>query len=114
MNGNPAFLYHFSHPYAVPIAGLGAFHSAELPFVWGNPYLLSKLKAAELPLSQAMQGYWTRFATTGDPNGGAPAGAAAWPGYAPASDSHLTLDLTIAAGAGLRKATCDWMDSAIP
>jgi para-nitrobenzyl esterase len=111
--GNPVYLYHFVHPYAVLIPGLGAFHSAELPFVWGNPYLLTNLKEDELPLSQAMQGYWTRFAAAADPNAGAPAGAVAWPRYAAAADQDLNLDLTITVDAHLRKDTCDWMDAQI-
>lgn len=112
--GNPVFLYHFTHTYAVAIAGLGSFHSAELPFVWGNPYLFSNLKEDELPLSEAMQGYWTRFAASADPNTNAPAGTIAWPKYAAATDQHLTLDLSIASGAGLRKDACDWLDKTLP
>jgi para-nitrobenzyl esterase len=109
--GAPAFLYHFAREYKVLIPGLGSFHSAELPFVWQNPYLLSHLNDDDMPLSDAMQGYWTRFAATGDPNG---ASAVAWPKYAASSDQHLGLDLTIEAGSGLRKEACDWLDQALP
>ncbi len=109
--GNPVYLYHFTRPYKVLIPDLGVFHSAELPFVWGNPFLFANLQEDDLPLSAAVQGYWTRFAAAGDPNGG---GAVAWPAYAPSSDRHLGLDLTIEAGSGLRKDACDWLDGALP
>ncbi len=52
-------------------------------------------------------GYWTRFAATGDPNGG---GAAQWPAYEAAADQHLELGDTIKTGAGLYKQACDLAD----
>ena len=109
--GNTVWLYHFTREFKVLLPGLGVFHSAELPFVWGNPYLLSQLQADDLPVSAAIQGYWTRFAAAGDPNG---ASAVAWPKFTAAGDAHLVLDTTVAAGAGLRKETCDWMDGVLP
>jgi para-nitrobenzyl esterase len=109
--GNPTWLYHFTRAFKMAIPGLGAFHSAELPFVFQNAMFFTELSDEELPLSNAMQGYWTRFAAAGDPNG---SGATAWSKYAPAADEHLELDLTIQAGSGLRKATCDWMDGVTP
>jgi para-nitrobenzyl esterase len=108
--GNAAFLYHFTRPFKVLLPDLGVFHSAELPFVWQNPYLLSQLTADDMPLSDAVQGYWTRFAAKGDPNG---AGAVAWPAYG-AGDEHLGLDVTIEAGSALRKDACDWLDGVLP
>jgi para-nitrobenzyl esterase len=44
--------------------------------------------AAMLPLMNAMQAYWTQFATTGNPNG---AGLPTWPLYGSASAGELTL-----------------------
>ena len=55
-----------------------------------------------------MKGYWTRFAKTGDPNGGT---ATAWPAYTTAQDQHLALGMTIAAGTGHNKAKCDFWDT---
>ena len=52
-----------------------------------------------------MQGYWTRHAAAGDPNGD---GAVVWPGYTEATDEHLTLDLAIAAGSGHKTDACDF------
>ena len=40
-------------------------------------------------LGDAMAGYWTRFAATGDPNGD---GAPEWPEYDAESDTWMVLD----------------------
>jgi para-nitrobenzyl esterase len=109
--GQPTFLYHFTRAFDFLYPNLGAFHSAEIPFVWGNPYVVFELKDEERPLSAAMQTYWTRFARAGDPNAGAAAGAVAWPRYQATTDRHLQLDLTIAPGEHLRSDACDFFDS---
>ena len=86
----------------------GAVHGLDVPIVFGTfdaiiangqPY---QATAADLALSTAMQGYWTRFARTGDP-GGAPA----WPRYG-AGDPTLVLDATITTTSGVRTAACDF------
>ncbi len=104
----PVFLYQFTR---VPLGNpLGAFHAAEIPYVFGNAGLFTSmgtLEQADYDLSDAMMGYWTRFAATGDPNGG---GAAEWPAYQAATDQHLELGDTIKTGAGLYKQACDLAD----
>jgi para-nitrobenzyl esterase len=58
---------------------LGAAHSTELQYVFGKVPLLDttpSFKPDQAALSAQMMGYWTRFAATGNPNGG---GAPAWP-----------------------------------
>lgn len=105
------FLYSFERPVELEgFPGLGAFHAAELIFVFGNDALdgMVTLKAEDLPLSEAMQGYWTRFAAAGDPNG---ADAVQWPAYEQASDEHLVLDLDIVAGSGHKAELCDLWDT---
>src|SRR5204862_402530 len=73
---------------------LGAFHSAEIQFVFGHP-MGSTFDADEMALHAAMSGYWTRFAAqNGDPNG---AGSVTWPAY-DTSGARIVLDATIAAG----------------
>ncbi|MSP61770.1 MAG: carboxylesterase family protein [Myxococcales bacterium] len=111
---SPVFEYHFTRAFQWAIPNLGAFHSAELPFIFKNPYTFINLKDEEKPLSDAMQSYWTRFAAKGDPNGGAPTGGVAWPAYTSDGDQHLKLDLTIETGSGLRKSACDFWDTLLP
>jgi para-nitrobenzyl esterase len=60
------FGVHFSFP-------LGAAHSTELQYVFQRIPLLDTLPPftpAQLRLSDEMIGYWSRFAATGNPNGG--------------------------------------------
>src|SRR5262249_30671758 len=47
----------------------GAFHGLELFYVFGDLGVGGYVPtAADLALSDAIEGYWTRFAATGDPN----------------------------------------------
>jgi para-nitrobenzyl esterase len=109
MAGRTVHVYRFEYPDAAfqlsfPRA-LGAFHSAEIQFVFGHAARFGRTQfvGGELALHQAMSGYWARFAATGDPNG---AGAVAWPAYELAADAHLVLDTTIAAGTGAHRDEC--------
>jgi len=108
--GVSTHLYSFTRvPASVSQPFLGCYHGAELPFVFDTP--AAPWSTGEGALSAAMTGYWTRMAAAGDPNG---AGATAWPSHAQATDAHLQLDLTVAAGAALRKAQCDFWDTILP
>jgi para-nitrobenzyl esterase len=104
----PAYLYQFTRvPSASPI---GAFHGIEIPYVFGNLELFSGLGAlgqVDYDLSEAIMGYWTRFAATGDPNS---QDSPEWPGYDPSTDRHLQLGDAIEAGSGLYQEACDLAD----
>ncbi len=66
----PVFLYHFRRKSPLPKQTAGAFHAAELPFVFGllhSPIFPSIDEDA--PLAETMQLFWTNFAKTGNPNG---------------------------------------------
>ncbi len=108
--GAPVYLYTFQRLPSQPLLDdAGVIHSAEIPFVFGiDTFPLGKVGPDGLPLSEAMQGYWTRFAATGDPNG---AGALAWPPYDAAGDQHMLLDLPLAAGTAHKQAVCDFWDA---
>jgi para-nitrobenzyl esterase len=107
-HGNPTYLYQFSYPFNPPVyPNVGAAHSFELPFVFGTNLGGRTIGDEERPTSQAMMGYWTRFAATGDPNGG---GAPTWPRYDATSDTHIVLDATIGMGSGLHRDACDFWD----
>jgi para-nitrobenzyl esterase len=103
-----AYLYQFTRvPFGNP---LGAFHSVEIPYVFGNLDLFSslgKIEPTDRDLSAAMMGYWTRFAATGNPNGDA---APAWPQYEANTDQHLELGDQIRTGSGLYKQASDLAD----
>jgi para-nitrobenzyl esterase len=72
--GRKAFVYRFDR--SVPGKGeaeLGAFHSLEIPYVFGTFQARSfswlPFSAIDQNLSRIVQTYWTNFAKHGDPNG---------------------------------------------
>ena len=105
--GAPTYMYHFTHAPKALLPGLGAFHSAEVPFIFQNPYLGIVLDDEEAKLSAAMIGYWSSLAEKGDPNGG---GAAPWPKYDMAKGEHIILDLALSTGTGAHQGACDFWD----
>lgn len=70
----PVYAYTFTYPdasFVLPeMRKLGAFHSAELQFVFHAPmnWFRSHFSGDELNLTNAMMDYWARFAYTGNPN----------------------------------------------
>jgi para-nitrobenzyl esterase len=109
--GAPVFLYQFTNAPKSLLGDLGSFHSAEVPFIFGNSYLAISLDEQQQALSQTMRGYWLGLAKSGDPNGG---GAPTWPKYDAAMDQNIVLDLAISTQTGLKKDLCDFWDSLGP
>ncbi len=102
---SPAYLYRFSRRLPAPGgARLGAYHGAELAYVFDNLAAESWVpRAAEdQALADAMAAYWVQFATAGDPNR---EGLAPWPPYG-TDGQYLELGDTIAARTGLRDEAC--------
>jgi para-nitrobenzyl esterase len=107
--GVDVYLYVFHHkPQMALVSTLGSFHAAELAYIFGYDTLLTTTQPEEKPLGAAMRGYWTRFASTGDPNGG---GAPAWPKFTAAGDDNMGFELPApAAEANYKKDLCDFWD----
>ena len=76
-----AYVYYFAHrppyPDTPQTKDWGAAHGAEINYVFGFP-VNQVWSDTDRAVSQAVQTYWTNFAKTGDPNGGA---MPAWPAY---------------------------------
>lgn len=113
---NKVWRYLFTHRYENDpfLMSMRAFHGAELFFVFGN---LSKIyynatpytpSSDEVTLSNLTMDYWTRFAATGDPNGG---GATPWLPYDATHDNILQLDVKMTTINGYHNDKCDYMDT---
>jgi para-nitrobenzyl esterase len=107
--------YLFTHRYENDSFhnAVRAFHSAELPFIFGNLQTLTtdmpySPSGAEIALSNEMMGYWARFAATGDPNG---PGAVQWLPY-DAGENILLLDNNVVnLAGGYRNPQCDFLST---
>ena len=84
---------------------LGAFHAAEIAYVFDNLEYESWFphSPADAELARVMSGYWVRFATSGDPNGD---GLPQWPAYDATTDQHLELGESVVVGSALRARAC--------
>jgi para-nitrobenzyl esterase len=83
-------------------------HFVEVPYVFGESTYLASVSPSGTSLSRTVQGYWTRFATKGDPNGG---GDPVWPPYDTAGDQRLQLEEgTIDVVSGWKKQQCDFWE----
>lgn len=62
--------------------GFGAYHGAEIPYVFGTSAAWLPAEPADRALSQTMMRYWVNFATSGDPNGPGLPHWPRWPAHA--------------------------------
>ncbi|MBL9022845.1 MAG: carboxylesterase family protein [Myxococcales bacterium] len=108
--GASTWQYHYQYGPPSLFGELGAFHSAEIKFVLGNPGPLLPLPLTdeEIAFSRSIQTYWSALGSAGDPNS---TGGVVWPRYDLASDTSLVLDLTITTVSGLRAVQCDYWDT---
>jgi para-nitrobenzyl esterase len=106
--------YLFTHAFHLDFARvLGAGHALELAYVFHNFAPWYSVKApnySELELSDQIGGYWTRFAATGNPNGGR---ALEWPAYA-RDAKYLELETPIAERSGFRNEACEFWRRVMP
>jgi carboxylesterase type B len=83
-NFDKVYVYVFEHtPSWVPNVAFGAFHAAEIPFVFGNQHPLVwdnttvKFTPSEWALSYQIQDLWTSFAHSSVPK----SKGVSWPVY---------------------------------
>ena len=112
---SPAYLYFFTRvPPAADAARYGAYHTAEIPYVFGNLGGGSRFWFAnrdyddtDRQLSEVMASYWLNFAATGNPNG---AGLPEWPAYTRESEPAIELGDTVQVRQGVRGNRLDFFD----
>ncbi len=111
--GDDVHVYRFDYPNARFQLGLprelGAFHSAEIQFVFGYAVGGRPFSGEAGPLQAQMQGAWGAFA-----RGEAPGSAltVAWPAFDAASESSVIFDSAISAAAALDRDECSLWDAA--
>ncbi|MGE5124926.1 MAG: carboxylesterase/lipase family protein [Betaproteobacteria bacterium] len=91
--GQPTFVYRFSYVAASIRKDVrGALHATEIPFVFQT--VRAKYAQATTPadeaIADAMNGYWTAFARSGNPNG---EGRPSWPAYDARGDQLMDFTL---------------------
>ncbi len=108
---NTGYQFQFSRPMPGR-ENLGAPHGSEVPYVFGTLAVgrnASRYNATDYRVSAEMEGYWTNFAKTGNPNGG---NLPHWPRFNPSTRAYI--DFTSAgpvAREGLRRQVCNlYMD----
>ena len=82
---------------------LGAYHGAELPYVFDRHDVWLATDDKDRALSAAIMDYWVRFASTGTPNG---AGTAAWPVFSGKSPEIMVLGDSIGTAQDASRALC--------
>jgi para-nitrobenzyl esterase len=108
---SPAYLYYFSRQPPVDAPIKGAYHTAELYYVFGNQRLYKQQWADwDRRLSDIASSYWVNFATRGNPNG---PNLPRWMPYSEKESSRLMVlgDKVEMGASRLTKPVRDFLDS---
>jgi para-nitrobenzyl esterase len=108
--GQPTYLYHFTRVPPSKRQTIGAFHAAELSFVFNSHLRGMQINDGDKKLTQQMGSYWTNFARTGNPND---KGLPEWPQSGAERDLWLELDATPEPIEGLRARKLDILEEAL-
>jgi len=111
---NPVWNYYwtFTPAHWIDAQTLGAYHTIELDFVWGNewPPVLHTFGDAENRMVNATQSYWGNFATTGNPNNGNFPTELRWPTYNDSNRTALVFDFPFATESNIKDTECNYWD----
>ena len=103
-----AYLYRFTRvPPGPDSEKLGAYHAAEIAYVFQTLGPKRPWQDRDRELSDEMSSYWVNFAATGDPNG---KGLPVWTPYRAGTDLALELGDATQPVRGLDKAALDLID----
>ncbi len=110
--GQPVYLYNFARVPPNPKQTVGAFHIAEIPFVFGSEERALGWSDEDEDLSELMQAYWVNFAKTGNPNG---TNLPEWPTYQSKNWMQFGANNDIETGAitNYRQAKLDALETAL-
>lgn len=111
----PAYLYLFTRirPNAEP---LGAYHGAEIPYIFNTHDAWLTGDETDAQLSQAMMRYWVNFATYGNPNRNTQEAQAQlelpdWPVFDSTNKDFLTFGGQITRGTNIGSPICDFLEA---
>lgn len=103
-SGNRAWVYYFTRVRSGERAAkLGAYHGAEIPYVFGKHDGWLPTDELDRGLSETIADYWVSFARNGDPNG---ADRPAWPRYSAEDPAALEIGDTIDAAPHPERSLC--------
>jgi len=114
--GVPTYVYMFSRVGDDSLnRKRGAYHSAEITFVFGRSHPLQPSAgstAYDSTVAATMSDYWVAFATSGDPNGPPTADKwPRWPRYESSTDALLEIGPEITARTMVKRAVYDSLDA---
>jgi para-nitrobenzyl esterase len=104
-----AYLYYFTRvPPGATAGRYGAYHAAEIPYMFNNLLPPRPWEALDRALAETMLGYWVSFATTGRPGGD---GLPLWPAYDPTTGETMELGETVTVRRHVNRAELDFFDA---
>jgi para-nitrobenzyl esterase len=106
--GRNAHLYQFTRVPPGPNPGWGAYHAAEIQYVFNNVGSRPWATPVDHRLADQMSSYWANFATTGDPNGG---NLPRWAPFDLATEPYMDFGDTLQTKHHLLKAQLDFLEA---